>query len=72
MQLAIDRLLSCIENFLRVYVHGSKPSDEVVLKFKVAVRLLKESSPEIAPFLPEVSQQLIVECEDLDFFLNEI
>jgi hypothetical protein len=71
-ELAIEGLRMFIDDFPCAYIHGSEPPDKVVSRFKVGVRLLKEHSQNIAPFLPDVSQQIISECEKFECLLNKI
>jgi ribosomal protein S21 len=71
-ELAIEGLRMFIDDFPCAYVHGSESHDKVVSRFKVGVRLLKEHSQNIAPFLPDVSQQIISECEKFESLLNRI
>jgi hypothetical protein len=72
VELAIERLCMFIDDFPCAYVHGSEPPDKVVSRFKVGVISLKDHSQKIAPFLPDISQQIISECEKFECLLNKI
>ena len=70
--LDIYRLHSLIIGFPCNYMHGSEPRNKVISEFKSSLTYVRESSQEIAPFLPDISKQLDSECEKLENIINQL
>jgi hypothetical protein len=72
VELTIERLRICIDSFPCDYVHGSKPSKQVLSRLKGGVTSLRYISQEIAPFIPDVYEQISSECIKLKNFLADL